>query len=365
MTGGKAVHICEVIKTLNVGGAEVLLAERLLASRRDGRRYTVVCLRASTAELIGPLRAAGITVVDLTACPRPLRLGRLVAVVRRLSPDVINVHSPLPASVLRPASRLWRRRPALVSTVHSVRYRTPTLVLDRATARLDTRTVAVSPQVARSPAVWGARRLVTRVHGVRVEEQLGHARQAARTRREWDVPGDAFLIGHVGNFRPEKNHALLIEAAADVLAAEPRAMFLLAGSGPLLQEVAARVRALGLDRVRVAGHVPAARRLVAALDLLVLSSRHEGLPVVVMEALAAGVPVVSTAVGGLPDLVGHGRNGLLTPPGDAGALADGIRRAMRPEVHARLRQGARQSGAELDIALTADWFDRLYDEIGG
>jgi glycosyltransferase involved in cell wall biosynthesis len=221
--------------------------------------------------------------------------------------------------------------------------------------------VADSPLVAVSAAVWGARRLVTRVHGVRVEEQAGNAREAARTRREWGVPENAFLIGHVGNFRPEKNHALLLEAAARVVATEPRALFLLAGSGPLLEEV--RARALGLDRVRVAGHVPAARRLVAALDLLILSSRHEGLPVVVMESLAAGVPVVSTAVGGVPDLVRHGHNGLLTPPGDEGALADAIRQAMRPDVHARLRRGAADSASLVDIGRTAAWFERLYEEV--
>ncbi|MGI5156871.1 glycosyltransferase [Microbispora sp. CA-102843] len=363
MSGGKGTHVCEVIKTLDVGGAEVLLAERLLAAPRTDTRYTVVCLHASTQELIGPLRAAGIAVVDLTACPRRWRLARMVAVVRRLRPDVLNLHSPLPASVLRPVSRLWRRRPALVCTVHNVSYRLPTLLLDRATGWLDARTVAVSPQVARARTIWRARGLVTRVHGVRVEEQRRHARDRARTRREWGVAEDAFLIGHVANFRPQKNHRLLLDAAARVLAAEPRALFLLAGSGPLRARTAERVGALGLDRVRLAGHVPAAGRLVAACDLLVLSSDHEGLPVVVMEALAAGVPVVSTAVGGVPDLVRHGHNGLLTPPGDAGALADAIRQAMRPDVHARLRGGADDSASLVDIGRTAVWFERLYDEV--
>ena len=100
------VHVCEVIKTLDVGGAEVLLVERLLAAPSTGKRYTVVCLRASTDELVQRLRSAGIHVVDLTTCPRALRLARFLGVVRRLQPDVLNNHSPLPASLLRAASRL-------------------------------------------------------------------------------------------------------------------------------------------------------------------------------------------------------------------------------------------------------------------
>ncbi len=359
----KGPHVCEVIKSLDVGGAEVLLVERLLAAPETGKRYTVVCQQASSQELPDRLRSAGVGVVDLTSSPRRLRSAHLVQGVRALRPDVLNVHSPVPASLLRPASRLWRPRPALVSTVHSVRYRLPTMVLDRATGWLDARTVAVSPQVARAATSWGARGLVTRIHGVSVARQRRWAAAAAETRRMWNVPEEAFLIVHVGNFRPPKNHGLLVEAAARVRGLDDRALFLLAGSGSLREQVARRVAELRLDNVRLLGHVPDAARLIACSDLLVLSSSYEGLPVVVMEALAAGVPIVSTAVGGVPDLVESEWNGILTTPGDAGALAGGVLRAMRPEVHARLRQGAQDSAERVDIVGAAEWFDRLYDEV--
>ncbi|WP_165900803.1 glycosyltransferase [Microbispora triticiradicis] len=359
----RCVHVCEVIKTLDVGGAEVLLVERLLAASRQAHRYTVVCLSASTSELTGRLRSAGIEVVDLTACPRPLRLARLLHEVRRLRPDVVNLHSPLPGALLRPVSRLWRPRPVLVSTVHNVRYRPVTMLLDRLTGWLDSRIVAVSPQVARARTGRRGRAPATCVHGVRVAEQRHRAALAAVTRRERGVPDDAFLIVNVANFRPQKNHRLLVDAAARVVAAESRAVFLLAGSGPELEPTARRIAALGLDAaVRIAGHVPDAGRLIAAADLLVLSSSWEGLPVVVMEALAAGVPVVSTAVGGVPDLIETGRNGVLTPPGSADGLAEGILRAMRPGTLARLRAGARESADLVDIRRAAEWFDALYAE---
>ncbi|GII83254.1 hypothetical protein Ssi03_12440 [Sphaerisporangium siamense] len=357
------MHVCEVIKSLaRVGGAEVLLTRRLCAAP-PGKRYTVVCLEAAPELFVERLRRHGVNVVDLTSCPRPLRMARLLTVVRRLRPDVLNVHSPLPAAALRPVSRLWRRRPMLVSTVHSVRFRLPTLLLDRATGRLDDHTVAVSPEVARSVTTMGARRLSIRVHGVDVAEQRRWAAEAALIRKEWDVPGDAFLIVHAGNFRPVKNHGFLVDAAARLTAEErARTLFLLAGSGPLFDQTARRVAGLRLPHVRLLGHVPDAARLIAAADLLVHCSTYEGLPVVMMEALAAGVPVVSTRVGGIPDLVESGRNGLLVPPGDAKAFAGAILAAMRPDTHARLRDGARASAETIDIGETAKWFDRLYDE---
>ncbi|MDP9841383.1 glycosyltransferase [Streptosporangium lutulentum] len=359
----RSLHICEVIKTLDVGGAEVLLVERLLAAPPTGKRYTVVCLRTATQELSGRLRSAGIHVIDLTSCPRWLRLARLAHVVRRLEPDVLNIHSPLPASFLRPMSQLRSPRPTLISTVHNVRYRLPTMVLDRATGWLDTRTVAVSPQVARARTGRRSRGLSVRVHGVHLAAQRRWAARSEQTRQEWNVSPNSFLIVHVANFHPQKNHELLIEAAARVGERDSRPVFLLAGSGPLSARVTRRVDELGLNNVRLLGHVPDAARLIASSDLLVLSSSYEGLPVVIMEALAAGVPVVSTAVGGVPDLIEDHRNGLLVRPGDPVALAEAVLRATHPELHARLCEGARDSAELVDISRAADWFDKLYDEV--
>ncbi|OPG12430.1 hypothetical protein B1L11_14560 [Microbispora sp. GKU 823] len=366
--GTTRLRVCEVVKTLDPGGAEVLLVERLVTARRrivdSAVDYTVICLRASTGELIERLRSAGVTVVDLSSCPRALVYARLAALVRRIAPDVLNVHSPAPGIVLRPFVRLTRRRSVLVSTVHGVRWR-KTMFLDRLTrSLLDDRTVAVSPTVARSRAVAGCRRLLTRIHGVDVGDQREWAARAAGVRREFDVPESAFLCVTIANFRPEKNHRMLVQAASEVVRARPDAVFLLAGEGPLRDAVVRDVRERRLTgQVRVLGRVSGARRLIAAADLLVLSSHHEGLPVVVMEALAAGVPVVSTRVGGLPDLVTSGRNGILTEPGSPGALAGAVIQAMEPRTHRELRAGALADGDGLDMVTTSEWFEELYEEL--
>ncbi|HLL67319.1 MAG TPA: glycosyltransferase [Micromonosporaceae bacterium] len=356
-------RVLELIKTLDTGGAEVLLTERLRMAPRHQCDYLVACLRTSDGRLVGRLRDAGIRVVDLTSAPSILAYLRLLALVWRHAPDVINAHSPLPAGLLRPLIRLMPRRPVFVSTVHSVAYRPATMLVDGITRGWEDRTIAVSPQVAAAPTVRGAKRLVTRVHGVDVAQQRRWADRAASIRAQFDVPVNAFLVVCVANLRPVKNHLLLIRAAEAVIAAQPHALFLLAGDGPMRARIAAEIERRNLaGRVRMLGHVAGAGRLVAAADLVVLSSTYEGLPVVVMEALAAGVPVVATAVGGLRDLVTEGHNGILTEPGSAVALADGIVAAMEPVLHQRLRRAA--AGAErLDMAKTATWFEDLYLEL--
>ncbi|MGW0828105.1 glycosyltransferase [Streptomyces sp. NPDC002845] len=350
-----------MIKTLDPGGAEVLLVERLRRARRAGLEYTVVFMQAATDELCDALRSAGVKVVDLRDCPRWLRYARLIGVVRRLAPDVINVHSPSPAAALRPFVHLMRPRPLLISTVHQERYNSLAMLLNRPTRCLDDLVVAVSPQVARARSVRGARRVCTHVHGIDVGMQRHWAEHADQVRQEFRIPLNAFVLTCVANMRPIKNHLLLIDAASRVLARRPDALFVLAGDGPLRGQVLAEIDRRGLrDRVRFLGRVPQANRLVAASDVLLLSSHSEGLPVVVMEALAAGVPVVATAVGGIPELIDDNRNGILTRPGSPDALAEGILRAMRPEVHRVLAAGARADAAKVDVAGTADWFDELY-----
>jgi glycosyltransferase involved in cell wall biosynthesis len=194
-----------------------------------------------------------------------------------------------------------------------------------------------------------------------VGKQRYWAERADQVRQEFGIPTDAFVLACVANLRPVKNHLLLIDAASRVLASRPDALFVLAGDGPLRGQVLAEIDRRGLrNRIRFLGRVPQANRLVAAADVLLLCSHSEGMPVVVMEAIAAGVPVVSTAVGGVPELIHNNRNGILTQPGSPEALAEGILQAMRPEVYPVLAAGALADAAKVDISGTADWFDELY-----
>ena len=139
------------------------------------------------------------------------------------------------------------------------------------------------------------------------------------------------LIGAVGNIRPAKDYANLLRAAAVVCASRPEVRFAIAGdrTGPLAEPLRRMVEQLGLeDRVRFLGFRSDVRALIKSFDLFVSSSYTEGLPLATVEAVGMGVPVVVTNCGGVPEVVTAGETGLLVPPRDAAALAEGILSAL-------------------------------------
>jgi glycosyltransferase involved in cell wall biosynthesis len=149
----------------------------------------------------------------------------------------------------------------------------------------------------------------------------------------------------VANLRANKNYPGLIGAARAVVDHGAPVRFVTAGQGPLTDEIAALHATSGLgDRFVLLGYRDDTTRLIAAADLFVLASHHEGLPVTVMEALTLGVPVVATEVGGLPEVVTDGENGFLVTPRSVLALANAIVHASDPEVHAMLAAGAGRTG---------------------
>jgi len=153
------------------------------------------------------------------------------------------------------------------------------------------------------------------VHGIDVERVRADLATRDTTRRELGVDAGESLVVTVANLREGKNYPGLIEAAGLVVQRDVPARFVTAGQGQLADEVAALHRASGLgDRFRLLGYRDDTTRLIAAADLFVLASHHEGLPVTVMEALTLGVPVVATSVGGIPEAVsGRRRRDPRTP----------------------------------------------------
>jgi glycosyltransferase involved in cell wall biosynthesis len=150
-------------------------------------------------------------------------------------------------------------------------------------------------------------------------------------------------IAMVANLRAEKGHDVLIDAAPAILAAHPDAEFLLAGDGPQADALATRARQRGVaDRIVFLGACGNVPDVLAGSDLFVLPSRSEALPNAVIEAMAAGLPVVASEVGGIPELIANGVTGLMVRPGDAGALATAIVHLLdHPEQAAALGQAAR------------------------
>jgi glycosyltransferase involved in cell wall biosynthesis len=191
--------------------------------------------------------------------------------------------------------------------------------------------------------------------------------ERAVLRGELGLQEDEFLWLAVGRLDVAKDYPTLLAAVERLLAASVPASVRVAGDGPLRSALEGRVRELGLeDRVAFLGARRDCPALVGAADGFVLSSLWEGLPNVVMEALAAGTPVVATQVGGVGELVEDGRSGYMVPPRDPAALADAMRRLMDAPLEERVRMGLRGRAhmeREYGVEPITDMWESLYEDL--
>lgn len=181
-------------------------------------------------------------------------------------------------------------------------------------------------------------------------------------RRELAVEEDAPLIGIVAGLNPVKDHGVLLEAMVAVRARIPRARLAVIGDGPERARLEQRSSQLGLrDVVHFVGVRPDARRELGDLSVVVLCSRSEGMSITLLEAMAAGRPIVATAVGGTPELVTNGRTGLLVPAGDAAGLAEALCAVL--EDPSRAEALGREARAEFDRRFAADRMIEAYRDL--
>jgi glycosyltransferase involved in cell wall biosynthesis len=199
------------------------------------------------------------------------------------------------------------------------------------------------------------KRLAVVHNGIEVQ-RFHHSFDETRRRlhREFAIPGGAPIVATVSVLRPAKGIEVLIEA----IEAVPDAVFLIIGDGPKREEWQQLATARGVGgRIRWAGFRTDVDALLAGCDLLAHPSLDEAFPTVLLEAMAAGLPVVATDVGGIPEIVQPGITGSLVPAGDAGLLADAIRRSLGDRVllH-RMREAALQRAS---VFSTTSWIARL------
>lgn len=362
------IGVLWLIKGLGPGGAEQLLLLSAGVADRSRFDYRIVFLRPDKTHLVGEFEALGL-VPERIGGPRsfpdwPLRLRQILREV-----DVVHPHSPVVGSVARLLAFTLPRseRPAIVYTEHNewTSHRLPTRLLNALTARLDDRHWAVSRQVKDTiwPALRGSYEVL--IHGIDTRNVAPTEGARDRVRAELGLEPDQILAVTVANLRRNKDYPNLLNAALRATEAEPRLRFAAVGQGPLEEELRALHSELGLgDRFRFLGYRRDIHDILAAADLFVLGSAHEGLPVAMMEAFAAGLPVVATAVGGLPDAVTEGVHGRLVPPHDSAALADAVVGLVRDqELRATMSAAVRERSADYDIRTAVAEQERTYAEL--
>ncbi len=343
------IQLVQIIDRLNVGGPTpyLLFLSRALESR--GYRSTVVKgqVAPGEAEMDDVIRRSGIQPLEMRGFSRaivPIRdfrvLVALYRLLRRVRPEIVHTHKSKAGVVGRIAAWL-AGVPITLHTFHGLVFKGYfsawktglILLVERLLARRTDVLVAVS-ELQRdellADRIAAPSRICTVPLGVDLVPFLNRQRGDAGFREELGFGASTRLVGIVARLVPIKGVDVFLSAAGQVADALPDVRFVVIGDGELRAELESTAGETKLgDRVRFTGFRDDMARIYGSLDLSVLSSHHEGLPVALLESVACGCYVVATRVGGVPDLLRSERIGLMVAPGDTRALAAGIQRVLR------------------------------------
>lgn len=340
MTSTGPPKLVRVVTRMNIGGPSRHVT---ILTTRGGPEFDCVLLTGVPDEREGSMeseaRQAGAVVIDVPHLRRSLSpIGDLLALLwlfryfRRERPAIVATHLAKAGTVGRLAAAL-ARVPVRVHTFHGHvldgyfgKLSTSVFLgIERFLGRLTTQFVAISPEIAADLDRLGIGRgktVVVRL-GLELDGLADHPRGALR--RELGIAEGAPLVGIVGRLVPIKAHGLFLDAAELVARSNPEAQFAVIGDGELWDELHREVETRGLSgRVHFTGWRSDLGPVYGDLDLVVCCSKNEGTPVSLIEACAAGRAVIGTRVGGIPDIIATGVNGLLVPSGDSAALAGAI-----------------------------------------
>lgn len=369
------------------GGAQVHVQN--IVERLDPARYSTKVISLSDGPAVRRLRTAGVEVRVVADASDDQTLQDVVALLRNDPPDVIHNHMYRAEIIGTRAAlalgELGPSRPYVVGTVHSSRLRATAdrALLRRLTSSMD-RLIAVSRAIVAKLEREGRTGAPVELiyNGVDLE-RYAYTEACCTLPEEYGFPEGTPLVGVVARLEPEKGHRTLIEAWPRVLRDVPDARLLIIGEGSerslleaqadslgLLGQPCSADRCVGTRRARpgatvlftgLRDDVPA---VTAALDVAVLPSYREAQGLAILEAMALRRPVIATGVGGVPEMIDHGRTGLLVPPGDAEALGASIARLLtdHPLADTLARAGHDFVVANFSIEHMVRAVAKIYDE---
>ena len=361
-----SLHVVHVVLSLDVGGLERVVLDLV---RSGTGTATIICLERP-GRLAPEAEALGVNVVSLDkpAGLRPGLVRRITTILHELKPDVVHTHQIGALLYAGPAARR-AKVPVVVHSEHGKHFsgRWRTRLLGRWAARYAKRFVCVSEDIRREVIhhrIVAEKKAFVIPNGIDVE-RFGLRAGREQLREQLGIALNEFVLGTVGRLNEIKRQDILIDAFARLAPQYLSARLLIVGDGTLRRDLETRAKSLGLtDRVVFAGYQRHPEPFYAAMDAFTLTSRSEGMPLSILEAWAAGLPVAASQVGGIPELLADG-GGLTFPAGDVQATADVLQRLLaNPASAAAIGERGRLIVRQrYDVSVMASAYDQSYREL--
>ena len=364
------MRIVHFVDRLTFGGLQTVVMDLCEAQRKNGDFVEIAVRNEGTNNpgAVGRMAAVG---VEIAKPFRGLQRHRLMVphtlipalaqYIKERAFDIVHSHNPFSLHFVPPASRL--ARVPTVNTMHATAMIPRMAKWEKAvyfgSALLTNRTVSVHRES--EATLRGYFPLLPAAKLSVVENGIALGRYFAVPKRP---PRASITFGAVGRMTNVKNHRLLIDAFAAARAKHPHIRLRILGGGPLEGELRQRAQDLGVaGDVELCAFREDPSGFLAELDVFCLSSDSEGLPMSLLEALAAGLPVVATKVGGIPDVVAKTESGWLSPPGDVAAYTAALEQAVAAPDRVARGERARKFVESYSVSRMAADYERIYDSL--
>ena len=345
------IPVLHIIKSLGRGGAEMLLPETLRQHNKQQFKFHYIYFLPWKDQMVSAIEKEGGTVVCIPAKSNLsilLAIRKIAAYVRTHNIQLIHCHLPWAGMAGRLVGKLTGV--PVVYTEHNKweRYHKATYLLNKLSFSYQQRVIAVSEEVANSIKInYGKAKPQVQVvaNGADTAKYARIQTVENDIRKELNIPSTTTVIGITCVFRAQKRLGSWLEIAQALHAKNPDTFFIIVGDGPLRDEVHEKAKTLGTDKyVFFAGLQTETRPYFTAMDLFMMSSEFEGLPIALLEAMSMNCVPVCTAAGGIPEVIKDGVNGILVPVHQPMQLVDRLLQLLQhPDQVAQMKQAARET----------------------
>ena len=387
------VKVIHIITRFDKGGS----AENTLLTVRglDKKRYDIILIKGLSLESemgvretrvvehnLAEVERCGIRTLTISELVRKIHplydlkaFVSLVKIFLKENPHIVHTHTSK-AGILGRWAAFFARVPIIVHTPHGhvfwgyfSRWKTLVFVLlERLTAHITDKIITLTEQEKRDHLRYNiaSEDKFLHVHsGVDLNKFFNVSVDPSEMKRNLGMPDNAFVVGTAGRLTPVKGHRYLIKAAKEIVAIKPDIKFLFLGEGELQEELEKMASELNIrENIVFLGWRPDVAEVMSMFDIFALPSLNEGMGRVLVEAMALAKPIVASNIGGIPNLIMQGKNGLLVPVADAKALASGIEFLMtNPKKRGEMGSAGKKIAADYSVDSMMQKIDQLYLEL--